>query len=170
LLSKGLKLTDAEYKKYYEEITAVQDENRQKLLEQQHNKQGLLNAVERERRERGLAVLERGVKPTVKQINEDRIEELDSQKGSLIEEIAKIKEQITDPEKDKLSLKQFLNLSKEAVNIVQSGDAIQKDTICRFIFLNFLVDEEKVLSYQAKEPFATLLKERQQRASRGAGN
>lgn len=170
LLEDGLNFTDAEYRQYYEDITAIQDENRQKLLVELHNRQGVLSAVERERRERGLAVLEKGVNTSVKQINEERIAELDNQKDELLEEIKAIKEQITDPEKEKLSLEQFLNLSKNAAKTVKAGDAVQKDAICRIIFLNFTVNEVKVLSYQAKEPFATLLKQRQQRSSRGAEN
>ena len=35
-----------------------------------------------------------------------------------------------------------------------------KDMICRQIFANWVVDEEKVASYQLKEPFTTLLKQR----------
>ena len=54
--------------------------------------------------------------------------------------------------------------------IVQSAYERIKDIICCQIFLNFIVDEQKALSYQAKEPFATLIKQRQQRTSRGGGN
>jgi hypothetical protein len=74
---------------------------------------------------------------------------------------------LTDPQQDKLTIEQFLNLSKNAAMIVKSADAIVKDKICRYIFLNFTVDEEKVLSYQAKEPFLTLLEQREVLSSRG---
>lgn len=77
---------------------------------------------------------------------------------------------LEDPERNKLSLEQFLNLSKNAAGIVHSADAVIKDQICRFIFLNFSVDEEKVLFYQLKEPFATLLEQRKIRTSRGGEN
>ncbi|GDX62461.1 hypothetical protein LBMAG33_7710 [Candidatus Levyibacteriota bacterium] len=82
-------------------------------------------------------------------------------------EIADLEKLIRDPQADQLSIEQFLNLSKNASLIVQSADERVKDIICRQIFLNFTVDEQKVLSYQAKEPFATLIKQRQQRPSRG---
>ena len=62
---------------------------------------------------------------------------------------------------------QFLNLFKNASTIVKSADEHQKDVICREVFLNFSVDDEKVASYQLKEPFTTLLKLRQVQLSRG---
>jgi len=59
-----------------------------------------------------------------------------------------------------MSLEQFANLSKNAVTTIQSADAVGKDMICRQIFENWIVDEENVASYQLKEPFTTLLKQR----------
>lgn len=50
--------------------------------------------------------------------------------------------------------------------LVDEADAIIKDKICREIFLNFTVDEEKVLSYQLKPHFAEMLKHRQSTTSR----
>lgn len=107
---------------------------------------------------------------TVKKVNEERIAELDFQKEELEGKIAELNAQLKDPAKEKLTIEQFLNLSRNAARAVKSGDAIAKDTISRMIFLNFTVDEAKVLSYQAKEPFSSLLKQRQQHTSRGGGN
>ena len=70
-------------------------------------------------------------------------------------------------EEDVLTIEEFLNLSKNAARVVKAADAVVKDTICRIIFLNFNVDEEKVVSYQLKEPFATLLKTRENHYGRG---
>ena len=88
----------------------------------------------------------------------DKINELSSEKDQLTKEIEKIKLKIGHSEQEMLTSEQFLNLSKNAARAVQFGDAVIKDTICRFIFLNFTVDDEKVLSYQLKDPFYTLLK------------
>ena len=110
------------------------------------------------------------LKNGVKKVNEDRVLELEQEKEELNNQIAELKEQLTDPEQDKLSIEQFLNLSKNAGVIVQSSDAIIKDKICREIFLNFTVNEEKVLSYQLKPHFEEMLKHRQNPSSRGAGN
>lgn len=42
-----------------------------------------------------------------------------------------------------------------------------KNYICQMIFLNFVVDTEKVVDYQMREPFATLLKTRNVLNGRG---
>ncbi len=157
LLEQGLNLTEKEYEQYYQDITGVLEQERTKKQIELHSKQSLLSATNQEIKERGLAIVGKSMSATVSKVNEDRIAELDEKKESLQREIAVLRDELADPEKEKLTAEQFLNLSKEAANIVKSGDAVQKDTICRFIFLNFLVNEEKVLDYQAKEPFATLL-------------
>ena len=77
---------------------------------------------------------------------------------------------LIDPEKIKLSLEQFLNLSKSAAMAVKSADAIKKDAICRIIFLNVDVGIDNVASYRLKPPFDTLMKTRQIPLSRGARN
>ena len=42
-----------------------------------------------------------------------------------------------------------------------------KDAICRLIFLNLVLDEEKILSYKLKLPFDELLKTRVVNSGRG---
>ncbi|MDE2588719.1 MAG: hypothetical protein KGL95_03520, partial [Patescibacteria group bacterium] len=96
-----------------------------------------------------------------------RIEELLDSKNTYEDEIEKIKKQLGDPEKEKVNVSQFLNLSKNAATVVKMAHVTIQDRICRYIFLNLFVDEEKVASYQAKEPFATLIELRQLRTSRG---
>ncbi len=75
-------------------------------------------------------------------------------------DIAKIESQLTDPEQDKLTLEQFLNLSKNAVLLAKSDIPEVKDQICRYLFLNLTVDNEKVASYRLKPPFDAMLKTR----------
>ncbi len=74
---------------------------------------------------------------------------------------------LRDPEKDALTLEQFLNLSKNASAIVKAGNAVVKDTIVRYIFLNISAGVDEILSYQLKEPFDTLLKQRENLSGRG---
>jgi hypothetical protein len=64
-------------------------------------------------------------------------------------------------------VEEFLNLSKNAAAKVEAGDAVAKDAICRIIFLNLKIDEEKVANYLLKEPFATLFKTRSVKTGRG---
>ncbi len=95
--------------------------------------------------------------------------ELDAQSKKLEKDIPKLEEKISKSENDRLSVEQFLNLSKNAGVIVESANVVAKDVICREIFLNFSVDEEKVLKYRLKEPFATLLKDREILSGRDGG-
>lgn len=168
-LAKNFKFTEEDYKQYYAHLTTLTDRNRERLKIQIHSKEASLKNVEREIRELSLAIL-KPQQPIVKQQGENRLTELASEKISLTDDIKKLKDKMTNPESDKLSLEQFLNLSKEAAIRVQTGNPVQKDAICREIFLNFTVDEEKVLSYQAKPVFVAMLKTRHNPPSRGGEN
>lgn len=170
LLHEGLNFSEKEYKDYLKNITIISDKKRASIRLDLHNRQGVLKHVSGEIKEISyrLIKLEKGSR--VYKENMDRIARLEEEERTLKKNISKLEGQLRDPEEDKLSIEQFLNLSKNAERTVQSADEKVKDLICRFIFLNFLVDEEKVTSYQLKEPFATLLKQRQSSSSRGAGN
>ena len=99
--------------------------------------------------------------------NRKRLDGLEDQEKELTQDIAKLEKLLADPERDKLSLEQFLNLSKNAVKIAKSPIPEVKDAFCRKIFLNLTVDESKVASYQLKPPFDVLLRQRQQLLGRG---
>ncbi len=158
ILEKGLHLTDADYDEYYGKLGKLSDEKRAKLQMQIHSLQGGLKNLEREAKERGLAVVSPVIKENVRKINEDRIDELEALTETTKDDIVKLQEKIVDPEKDKLSRAQFLNISKNAATAVKSGSEIAKDAVCRIIFLNFSAGIDEMLSYQAKQPFDTLLK------------
>ena len=166
-LAKGLNLTEKEYEDYYANLSQLTDEKRQKLRAELNNRHGVLKRVNGEIRERSLQIVRFEPNSTVYKENARRVAELENEAEGLQKDITKLEGQIRTPEDDRLSLEQFLNLSKNADTIVQSADERIKDIILRIIFLNFVVDEEKVASYQLKEPFATLLKQRKILSSRG---
>lgn len=166
-LENGLNFTEKEYNSYYADTVSLSDNKRQKLTIDIHSKQGVLKKIEREIRERSLGIIKVQKDSEIWKINNKQINDLIGQKIILEDQIEKLRSQITNPDEDRLSIEQFLNLSKNAVKIIKSADAVIKDQICRLIFLNFTVDEEKVLSYQTKEPFATLLKQKELLSSRG---
>ena len=76
--------------------------------------------------------------------------------GKLIE--AQIKKDLIESEEQNMSIDQFLDLSKLAGSKLEAASVEAKDRICQMIFLNFVVDTEKVVDFQMREPFATLLK------------
>lgn len=168
-LDKNFNLTEEDYQQYYNHLVALTGSKREKVKIQIHSKEASLKTVDREIKELSLSIL-KPQQPTVKKIGENRLKELEVEQFQLTDAIKKLKATLTDPEKDKLSLEQFLNLSKEASIRVQSGDAVEKDVICRQIFLNLNIENEKVLSYQLKPHFEEMVKIHQQRTSRSERN
>lgn len=164
---KYFKLTEAEYRQYYERLDKLSGQRRIQLKTKIHSLQGSLRALEADIKERSLKIVDMGLKDKIFEVNKQKIIEEEAEKDELGKEIEALKEKLTDPEKDRLSLEQFLNLVNNADRAVKSGNAVQKDTIVRLVFLNLDVDEEKVASYRLKEPFATLLKTRNLPLSRG---
>ncbi|MCX6794357.1 MAG: hypothetical protein NTY06_04630, partial [Candidatus Gottesmanbacteria bacterium] len=161
LLEKGLNFTEEDYKQYYGDLTKTAERKRQKTTIEIHSKQAILKGVDRELRERSLGITKLEKDSIAWKITEDKIGELSNQKVEIEGKVTDLQKTLRPEETERLSIEEFLNLSKNAARIVQAADAVVKDAICRQIFLNFSVDEEKVLSYQAKEPFATLLKQRE---------
>lgn len=161
------KFTEDDYNKYYDNILKTSGQKRQKLKIEIHSRQGILKRVQAELNERSLGIIKLTKDSEAWKINENKINELSGQKQEHEGKIKKLEEKVTKPEEDRLSLEDFLNLSRNAGKIIQSANAIVKDQICRLVFTNLTVDEEKVLSYQAKEPFATLLKQRELLSGRG---
>lgn len=156
-LEEGLNFTEKEYSDYYNNLTNLTDKKRVGLSVMIHSKQGVLKRIVSDIKDISLGIIKLSVGSPAFKINEDKITELNDQKIELEGKIEELKTQISNPEDDRLTIEQFLNLSKNAATIVKSANAIVKDQICRIIFLNLIVNEEKVLSYQLKEPFATLM-------------
>ncbi|MFC1790094.1 recombinase family protein [Patescibacteria group bacterium] len=159
-LRDKFKLTEADYRKYYDRLDKLSGERRIVLKTKIHSLQGRQKALEADIQARSLKIVDMNLKDKILEVNKRKIEEEGAEKEDLDKEIEELKAKLTDPEKDRLTLEQFLNLIKNADTIVKSADAVKKDVITRLIFLNLDVDEEKVASYRLKEPFATLLKSR----------
>mgnify|MGYP006322364729 FL=1 len=169
-LKDGLKLTEKEYKEYYQGLKTLGDNELQKIRSQIASYQGQRRHLQTEIRRIALSLPRIRDDETVYQINK---EELETNKRDLTQieaSMEKLKAKLVDKDDDELTLEEFLNISKNAAMTVKAGDAIVKDTICRIIFLNIAVDDEKVASYRLKEPFNTLLKSKTSQYGRGAGN
>ncbi len=169
-LAEGLNLSEKEYREYLKSITIISDRKREDIQRELHNRLGLLKQVSAEIRERSLKIVNYNPNSRIYQENVEQIEKLQEEEKVLNAEVAKFNNQLNDPEKDRISIEQFLNLSKNAEKIVQSANERAKDIICRLIFLNFSLDEEKVASYQLKPPFDALLKTRDTFLGRGERN
>lgn len=169
LLKNGLNFTEKEYEQYQNDIRGNAEKERNQLAVTLHNRQATLKKTKAELRERSLKIMDYEDRPAIWKVNNERILELEREQEDVEQEISEIKHQMTTPEEAELPVEQFLNLSKNAAAKVEAGDAVAKDAICRIIFLNLKVDEEKVTSYLCKEPFATLLKTHSDNSGRGGG-
>lgn len=167
LLEEGLNFTEKEYNDYYGNLKQISDKRKAELRTQLNNKQGSLKFVNTELKELSLSVLKTSTNKTAKEFGEQEIEDKSIHKEELEKDIEKIKEKLEKSEIEEISLEQFLNLSKYAPVAVKNGGPAVKDTICRLIFLNVEVGDDEILSYQLKEPFHTLFKQREKSNGRG---
>lgn len=84
--------------------------------------------------------------------------------------MAVLDEKIANSSKIKLNKVEFLNLVKSASDEMKAGSAVEKDVLCRILFLNLRVDNEKVAFYLWREPFVTLVKATEIQSGGGGWN
>jgi len=159
-LDNNLKITEKEYQKYLDETDALNVEATSNTYQQIHTLEGQVKAITQDIKESSLGLIKINSKSPAFNIVNDKITSLDNEKTGLEEKLRDLRSTLKSPESQRLSMDEFLNLCKNAGAIARSANEVQKDTICRFVFLNLTVDEEKVVSYQLKEPFNTLIKQR----------
>lgn len=152
-----LSVGEAEYKKVLAKLTAANEVKQQREAVELHSKQAALKAMKREIEDISLKII--NIKnPAIYKANENRINELESRRLQLEDEIAKLEEHRTVPQTDLISFQDFLNVANNASKLLRAADVAAKDRIARLIYLNVEVDDEKVVNQQMREPFKTLLK------------
>ncbi|MBR3386078.1 hypothetical protein IKG68_00680, partial [Candidatus Saccharibacteria bacterium] len=52
------------------------------------------------------------------------------------------------------------NLANSASDKMKAGTSVQKDILCRMLFLNIVLDKEKGATFLWKEPFSMLVNNR----------
>ena len=87
----------------------------------------------------------------------EKLEDYENQIIDLQARINNIDDKIIDPTKMQMSLDEFLNLANSAVDKMKAGTAVEKDELCRILFLNLVFDHEKGASFPWKEPFSMLV-------------
>jgi hypothetical protein len=88
----------------------------------------------------------------------DKLQTLAIQQADLTVEIDNLEAKIANPGRMKLNKDEFLNLIKTVADKMRAGSAVEKDVLCRILFLNLRVDNEKVVDYLWNEPFASMIK------------
>lgn len=120
-----------------------------------HSRQGALKNVQGDIKKRSLKIIDLSPTSPIYKTNEAYVNELTVQEQDLQDEIAKLQEQRTDPQQDIMSFDEFLNVAKNADKHLKAADIMAKDRIARLIYLNVVVDSQKVVDYQIREPFKT---------------
>lgn len=159
-LEEGLNFSEEEYKQYLDNMTTLTINNKENILIDIHSKEARIRYLDSEIKDISYKVLKFPEESIVRKNNEERLMEYQLEAEELKAEVSNLKNMTLNSDKELISLEQFLNLSKNASKAVQLGDSVVKDAICRLIFLNLIVDDEKVASYQLKPPFDELLKTR----------
>lgn len=140
---EGLELAEGAYERYSREIDGYTDEKIIAIKQQVHSKRGRLAHVKAEIDERALSVGRLSETSPAYKPNMDALEGLTSQQAELEDQIAKLEEKVQNPSKIKLNKQEFLNLVKTAADKMKAGSAVEKDVLCRILFLNLRVDNEK---------------------------
>lgn len=155
---KGFKVTQEDYDKLRKRLAATNSSKLQEVAVKVHSKQGALKTINRDIKDRSLKIINLDPTSPIYKTNEAHINELEIQRQNLEDEISKLQEQITDPEEDIMSFKEFLNVADNADLHLKAADVGAKDRIARLIYLNVAVDDQTVVDYQIREPFKTYFK------------
>jgi DNA invertase Pin-like site-specific DNA recombinase len=166
-LKDGLKFTEVDYEAYSEGVLGYLKNRRGEIQTKLHSKEGALKATRGEAKEKALKAAELSESNELLKYVTDRVLELEQQSALLEQEITALKRKLDHPEQELLSVDQFLNLSKNASAKVKAGNTMEKDKIVRLIFLNLELGDQIMASHKLKEPFATLLKNREVSTGRG---
>ena len=154
-----LKFDEDTYRNFVEKVGSITEE---KLAELKTSKRSLkgaiihLNTEIRRVADRLSDLTETGHKVAAAQF-ERKLEELEGQKIDFEQRVEEIEAQIIDPSKMQMSLEEFLNLANSASDKMKAGTSVQKDILCRMLFLNIVLDKEKGATFLWKEPFSMLV-------------
>lgn len=153
-----LELTDEAYERYSKRLDSMTDDKVIAIKHEIHGLRGAMSQVTAELNQRALDIVSYDKESPIYVSNDKRINELNSRQIDLKSKITRLEAKIVDPRQIKLSKAEFLNVVKTAADKMRAGSAVEKDVLCRILFLNLRVDNEKVASYLWNEPFASLVK------------
>lgn len=158
LLSNGLELTEKDYKNYYDYLVNQSRREIDKIQIDLNSKNGALKAVKRRRDDIALKIINYAKNTPVWKVNNKQLLKLSKEIETLELQIRELRALQASPEEQAMSIEQFLNLAKQAGSKVKAANEVGKDHICRIIFLNLVVDEEKVVDYHLTKAFEKLEK------------
>ncbi|MCX6727568.1 MAG: recombinase family protein [Candidatus Saccharibacteria bacterium] len=153
-----IQLTDETYELYSKEMDDLTEEKVLKTKEESNSIRGALAHIKKDLEMRALSLGDMSKDSAAYPANEQRVNDLANQRIDLESSLKTLEEKIVDPNKIRLNREEFLNQLKTLPDKMRAGSAVEKDVLCRILFLNLAVDNEKVASYHWNEPFASLVK------------
>ena len=160
-----LKFSEKDYRVYEKSLTNYTDEVITELRNKKRSLNGQTIQLKAQQKEmaRNYAELSKKDANTPQSVLEtlkNDLEELQTRIIDIEAEVGEVEAKIGDPDKLRLTKDEFLNLVNNVADKMRNGTALEKDQLCRILFLNLAIDNEKRLSCIWKEPFATLAKSR----------
>ncbi len=154
----GMRLSDTVYDVYSAQIDSFTDEKVAEMRTEIISRRAAITSMTRDinERSRNLGRMDRDT--TAFTVNNDFINDLAVRRGDLEAQVLEMEKKIANPRQIKLGRDEFLNVVKMASERMKAGSAVEKDTLCRILFLNLRVDNAKVVDYVWNEPFASLIK------------
>lgn len=151
----GFTVTRKDYDELAKKLSTRNSVKLQETAVKVHSKQGALKSVEADIKDRSLKLLNHSPEGTIYKTNEGYINDLDMQRLQLIDDLAKLELEATNPNEDIMSFEDFLNVANKASLHLKAANVAAKDQIARIIYLNVVVDDQNVVDYQIREPFKT---------------
>jgi site-specific DNA recombinase len=167
LLKDGVELNEQDYQYYYDHLTGQADKQHIIVQTEINSKEGALKATKRRSRDIGLKIIDYSKTSPVWKVNNEQLLKLEAEIKDLEKQLEELRTALSDPEAEVLSIEQFLNLAKNVGAKVEAANEVAKDHICRIIFLNLYVDEQKVVDYHLTKAYSKLKKMQSVRAGRG---
>ncbi|MGI6612427.1 MAG: recombinase family protein [Candidatus Nanosyncoccaceae bacterium] len=157
-----LKFTESIYKSFLEKAESITNA---KLTELKTNRKSLVGAmvgldIEIKRVAEKFSDLSNSDHKVAASQFEKKLEDLEDQKIDLEQQISEIDNLMVDPSKIQMSLEEFLNLANSASDKMKAGTSVQKDVLCRILFLNIVLDKEKGATFLWKNPFSMVINNR----------
>lgn len=144
----ALKFTEKEYKTYSQQIDKYTNVKLEEIRAERRSLIGARNHKLRELKDksRQFAGLPSNTPKTVSDTIIRDLEDLDNEVIDMEVKIDELTTKLVDPEKIKLTKEEFLNLANSVADKMKAGTSVEKDILCRALFLNLSLDNKNAPS------------------------
>ena len=159
-------LPEVTYKRYLDEMSQFTDSKKVDIRKELARKKVVVAGHQKTRNDLTSSLNKQTDERSIMNTNE-RMANLSVEIDSLNNSITKLEVSLKKSTMPVLSASEFWGLIRLTDKKMQKGQLFQKDRIIRNYFLKLYVDNEKVVSYHWKEPFASLMETTQISYGRG---